>query len=622
MAPSLRPSTSHSTSMSKAKVDVPPSKADKGKNKEADEIEDDDEESDAPRPPKKRKSGKKGARGRAATRGNDLFSSLPFDLLYQICGLVDPATLLSISQTSKAVHRTLDSKASEPVWVAARRSVGMPDLEADLAEPMYAFLVQGKACQICGTTKRKTEVDHYVRVRACKAHLSENLRVETDIRKRHSSLHPSSFACSLSTEWNAQGNLRADGELHYWEPDVLATSQRLHSLEGSGKGEQATTSQTSVLTQFYNERSKLRVDVAKDAKTIFAFELRSVDDNLKEDEVKTKTRRKAIFAKLAELGYDERDYRDLHKFLSSAQPAVTSPKELTEREWSRIRPKILTEVDRQKSARLLHEEQDRRSRRRGALRPLYNQLFMAASPVQQQAFPSFEAFTTFDDVKVLWQPAEAVVDPKTWPALKLELAVEIEAIRQQDKFSYFDMIGQQLLDRGVQLNRPIKRAIEKEPIAFVDGPNGRVLAPLHAKLPDEQVDAVLALALSLLECNACLLKLPYSDLAAHFRSVHPHSRPSSRLAPESFFRAIDGMLYNAKYDADTTTIDEMLQLGAVFTVHFSDGTEAVGKSWRQVTRGTIAVPQAQSWASPRLYKAKDVTWLSIDQDLVNASAEK
>lgn len=209
---------------------------------------------------------------------------------------------------------------------------------------------------------------------------------------------------------------------------------------------------------------------------------------------------------------------------------------------------------------------------------------MAASPVQQRAFPSFEAFTTFDDVKALWQPAEAVVDPKTWPALKLELAVEIEAIRQQDKFSYFDMIGQQLLDRGVQLNRPIKRAIEKEPNAFVDGPNGRVLAPLHAKLPDEQVDAVLALALSLLECNACLLKLPYSDLAEHFRLVHPYSRPSSRLAPENFFRAVDGMLHNVKYDADTTTSDEMLQLGAVFTVHFSDGTKAVGKSWRQVVR--------------------------------------
>lgn len=63
----------------------------------------------------------------------------------------------------------------------------MPDLQAEMDEPLYAFLVQGKACQarlepstssrsralialdrqVCGTTRLRTEAEHTLRVRAC-----------------------------------------------------------------------------------------------------------------------------------------------------------------------------------------------------------------------------------------------------------------------------------------------------------------------------------------------------------------------------------------------------------------------------------------------------------------------
>lgn len=115
---------------------------------------------------KKPRKGKEKAQ-QEVDAGRDLFSSLPLDLLLdvrqlpffvpaptsrpppQICHDLSPADLLAISQTSKGVHATLFAKSAAPLWLAARRAVGMPDLETDdMSETRYAFLVMGKACQV------------------------------------------------------------------------------------------------------------------------------------------------------------------------------------------------------------------------------------------------------------------------------------------------------------------------------------------------------------------------------------------------------------------------------------------------------------------------------------------
>ncbi|GAA5828551.1 hypothetical protein JCM11251_000846 [Rhodosporidiobolus azoricus] len=64
--------------------------------------------------PKKAFKGKEKAQEEVVV-GKDLFSSLPLDLLLDICHDLSPADLLSISQTAKGVHKTLFTRSAAPL---------------------------------------------------------------------------------------------------------------------------------------------------------------------------------------------------------------------------------------------------------------------------------------------------------------------------------------------------------------------------------------------------------------------------------------------------------------------------------------------------------------------------
>jgi hypothetical protein len=67
----------------------------------------------------------------------------------QTCKYLDPASLLALSLSCKTLKGYLQSKASEPVWVVARRVVQLPQLTASgISEWFYAFLVFGQECQV------------------------------------------------------------------------------------------------------------------------------------------------------------------------------------------------------------------------------------------------------------------------------------------------------------------------------------------------------------------------------------------------------------------------------------------------------------------------------------------
>lgn len=67
----------------------------------------------------------------------------------QIAGHLDPLTLLHMSRVNKTFRNLFMSKAARSIWMLARRSVYLPDLQAeDMSEAAYASLVFEKNCMV------------------------------------------------------------------------------------------------------------------------------------------------------------------------------------------------------------------------------------------------------------------------------------------------------------------------------------------------------------------------------------------------------------------------------------------------------------------------------------------
>ncbi|GAA5970328.1 hypothetical protein JCM11641_001665 [Rhodosporidiobolus odoratus] len=246
------------------------------------------------------------AKDEPESEGRDLFSSLPLDVLLEVCADLNPGTLLSISQTSKAVRATLLSRSALPLWTAARSAAGVPHLEAgDVSQPKYAYLIFGTACQVCGNSEHKTEVDYFVRVSCCRKCLRQKL-----IRYgAHACVHPSD---------SAAGESRKDAKpflpfaANYFlpsQPDVLAASDKLFSIDldnlSSDETEAAEgaspleNTDTRVCIQM-RSLVKRKAEVA--ASTMFAIESGNLDAHLAAQELKREQRATKINQNLVQLG--------------------------------------------------------------------------------------------------------------------------------------------------------------------------------------------------------------------------------------------------------------------------------------------------------------------------------
>ncbi|BGP48787.1 hypothetical protein JCM10450v2_004663 [Rhodotorula kratochvilovae] len=531
--------------------------------------------------PKRAKKGKK----RFVPTGTDYFSSLPLDVLHQICGQLDPGSLLSIAQSSKAVHKTLYNRASAPVWLAARRAVGLQDLEEEMDEPKYAWLVQGKACEICGSSARSTETDHYLRIRACS---------EAPVRI------------------SARGESRRDGELYYWVPEALAVSQELYALEppstSTGEPADGSSNETNLtgkadtpLEEYVRARQELKRRILDDAEQIFKWEMMDLNESLEEVARKKRERRREIEFKLEALGYTKADY-EFRGYGSNwvVARAFDSTKQLSDREWKTLYPKLKSRLDQVREGRLHRERLEAQFQRRKQLAPLYQQVRLTLSHAAQRIFIPFNVFGDLPTVRKLWLPDDAVIDPSNWPALEPAILREGERFDRDEKVERFFDIGCKLLDAGVKLSRPTSRLLEAS-----SAQGGRPSAAKKESVPtvspsDVQLDSVLSLAVALFDCGFCHRKFASEDVLFHTRCACRWSSAStSGVAPASDYDLglVRGMLRDAGLDETTATHEDLDQLGAVFSHTSKDGRVFSGETWKEF-RAFVYVPVDGLWGSP------------------------
>ncbi|GAA5828552.1 hypothetical protein JCM11251_000847 [Rhodosporidiobolus azoricus] len=445
----------------------------------------------------------------------------------------------------------------------------MPDFEADdMSETKYAFLVMGKACQVCGTTKCNTQADHSVRVRACHKCLQAVLRTEAYIRDKHPDVHNQAFDCALQTPYSAAGEIRRDRAPYFYLPEVLAISKHLISLETVATANEADDVDTANSPQAYvKERKQLKEKVDLDATTIFGFESRSLDDSLALEREKRKERITAIDDKLAELGCTQRECYDMHGLY---RVAYESTRALSEQEWDSLRPAMLAKLQKYRA----DKAEDAACQQ---LELYYHQMSLSLPAAQQVTFLPLADFLRLPTVEPLWNSDNPSVSLAAWLSKKQTVKREALAVMEQNKLDLFKLIASQLLQDGSPLPDPVKAALNDE-AAF-------------ACLDDAIMDPIFARVTALFSCAVCHHKHPFPTIYRHVISSHATYDRMTPIIPEvdcllphaNFRSAVLAMLRRENMDETTTTTEDLEALGERFVISGSNG-KVYNKSWAFLTR--------------------------------------
>ncbi|KAL8293635.1 hypothetical protein RQP46_000336 [Phenoliferia psychrophenolica] len=179
----------------------------------ASDVESRAEEDDfEPTTTKKKATKSKSAKSKTSTKVGKLqaFQAVPFDVFAEICQHLNSKDLINLSLSSKNIRANLVGQAAVPLWRNARRSVGLPDLEAGvMTEVQYAYLFVVMKCQC----------DVFLLTRLCmdcrKKMWTSNLR--------SGGLHPLTHVCVPTTLPFAT------------KTDVEFISNKLHDLESQDK---------------------------------------------------------------------------------------------------------------------------------------------------------------------------------------------------------------------------------------------------------------------------------------------------------------------------------------------------------------------------------------------------
>ncbi|GAA6035446.1 hypothetical protein JCM8097_000259 [Rhodosporidiobolus ruineniae] len=651
-----RKATSSINTPASGKQRTTPSRASESKagRSEADKEEERREKEVKGEPKKQRKAAKK--RDEEDMGGKDFFSSIPFDVLYLICTSLRPRDVLALSRTNKRLRATLLAKGASSAWSAARRSVGMPDLEADdVSEPKYCYLVYGKVCQVCRRLTYPTELEHHVRARCCQPCFNKNLRTKASLRKKCKQLNKATFDCALETKFSAAGNTRTDAKSYYFVPEVIAISTHLDSLKVAPLVPQLDNNGLpdgkliDAASAYIAERRELKKKVKVDAKAIYKFQVATLDDALEMERERMEARKKQIYERLADAGYEEVDCKGLQwevrtafnstKRLTATGKSPSLPSLLSlfaeflhRAEWRTFGRELENKAARNNRHRLARERDARQTRQKQLLCPLHAQLLstFAPSSTEYKTFPSYDQWIRLPSVDKLWEPDDAVeVEPSGGDALKPAILADVAASARKRKLVLFDNLARALKDDSVALSPRVLAAVNSYPPA---PPYGFDPSTLYAHLDDEaELDPLFARADALFTCG-CGERRPFPDVVEHVAGAHgsgtyPHASwggygaaggggGGAEVVAKEFRAKVREMLDEAGL-AEGTTHEELRGLGAIFEVECLEAGKGTaersgGLTWDEVNTKTAQHQNLWgTWTTTVAFRTADVAEIRI-----------
>ncbi|KAH9895856.1 hypothetical protein C8Q73DRAFT_689792 [Cubamyces lactineus] len=291
-------------------------------------------------------------KGRAYTGKLSGLMQVPMDVFFEIASHLRPIDLLQLARTSKTLRSVFLSRTSRSVWLASlNRITGLPPCPTDMTEPAYAALLFDRICMLCSAT-RSNWVDYAIRLRLCKscyrAHIKKGKDIVDDwvydIRNGNDAIRfcmamtPCETSRYIGIAHTLEAPLSHTKDMKYYGPQLLDSAQRDWPDRLEGQSEEDFLESLCFDSIRRHQHATALLQWRKDTATQKQEEGSIIRERWKE----------SVTQRLKAIGYSEDDFPDSREW----DKLVKQPKELTDRIWNNVQPKLLA---------LIHQEAERRT---------------------------------------------------------------------------------------------------------------------------------------------------------------------------------------------------------------------------------------------------------------------
>jgi len=270
------------------------------------------------------------------------FIDMPLDVFLEIASSIEPLDLIHLSRLNKEFHATFMSQSARFVWTRVLESVpGLPGCPPDMTEPQYASLIFEQQCSACNSV-RASKVYFTLRVRFCSACSGGNVR-----RGRYISPYPAwSFRESIWCLLPAHQSHCSNNEWNYYlVSEIDLVIEECLAFKDDNPARQ----------KYMSDREAMTVAIMRHGVAVNRWYAKRQRDAVERKDELIKRRLDAIYDRLEGLGCQRR-YFPISRYAKDPTPIcwrhpmdndtrtwfnlVEQPKELTDRSWKTLRPKL------------------------------------------------------------------------------------------------------------------------------------------------------------------------------------------------------------------------------------------------------------------------------------------
>ncbi|TDL24368.1 hypothetical protein BD410DRAFT_118974 [Rickenella mellea] len=260
-----------------------------------------------------------------------LLMTMPTDIFCEIASYMAPLDILNLSRTSKSLRCLLMSKRSRQIWRAAQHNLGLPDCPPDICEPQYAKLVFERLCHVCGAPGTQ-KADFAMRIRLCKGCMSLNAGQGFTFTKPYGKeVMRDTRIYKLAPFYQSARNTPIKEDYlkfqRFYKPDFEEALERYLMLAPDSAAQD----------KFVAERVMVVEEVVKHAVEIENWLEKNSQEKNDAKEAILIRRQDSIVANLMELGYSRDKILELGH---QCHQIFEQPRDLTDRIWTGIRPKL------------------------------------------------------------------------------------------------------------------------------------------------------------------------------------------------------------------------------------------------------------------------------------------
>ncbi|CAE6343341.1 unnamed protein product [Rhizoctonia solani] len=326
---------------------------------------------------------------------------MPIEILSEVGSYVLPIDLLSLSRTNKSLRSLLMDRSSRHVWQSAMQNMeGLPHCPSNWSEPRYLSLIFSKTCSICNKPAR-SRIDEVLLVRLCGGCRDEKLMPLGELPKSLYSLVHHSTRITRR-------------ESHVLREDAEAVCNRYNQLRKYGDG---------VLFGAWVEHRKRRTSNRRK----HALKLIEFLDALEQGQIHERDDLKAT--RRAEVDQRRHGFYN-YQWKKQWLALVEQPKQLTERVWTNLYPKLHDILESNRQARLTKERAERQRARKTCLKRFLFEIECNNPPLLKFEFQKSTGSQQNYRFRDIFPDVEDVLE---WPLIQTmnDNDLSVTAFRQQ-----------------------------------------------------------------------------------------------------------------------------------------------------------------------------------------------